>query len=113
MNATLGCVYVFCGSRLFLCNPPCRGRVSYGDRNAQILDGLEYLHANGVTHRDLKPANVMVSQDGKVKITDFGVSSSTNVQTLGQGNTMVGTPWYIAPEMVSQCLSQSFLNHAP
>jgi Protein kinase domain len=67
----------------------------------QVLCGLEYLHASGVTHRDLKPANILVDNNASVKICDFGVSSSENVQTINPGQQhMVGTPWYIAPEMV-------------
>lgn len=66
----------------------------------QTLCGLQYLHANGVTHRDLKPANLLVSQGGKVKICDFGVSTSVDVRTLTQGAHLYGTPHYIAPEMV-------------
>ena len=67
----------------------------------QVLNGLQYLHANGVTHRDLKPANILVDSCAAVKICDFGVSRSENVQTINPGQQhMVGTPWYIAPEMV-------------
>lgn len=65
----------------------------------QIVDGLDYLHRQGVTHRDVKPANILVDPDGVVKITDFGVSSALDVPTM-TGNTLVGTPWYIAPEMI-------------
>lgn len=67
----------------------------------QVLQGLHYLHANGVTHRDLKPANILVDHKASVKICDFGVSRSENVQTINPGQQhMVGTPWYIAPEMI-------------
>ncbi len=66
----------------------------------QIVDGLEYLHKVGVTHRDLKPANILVSPSGLIKITDFGVSSAVDVQTMTGGAALVGTPWYIAPEMI-------------
>lgn len=65
----------------------------------QIVDGIDYLHREGVTHRDVKPANILVDPKGIVKITDFGVSSSVDVPTM-TGNTLVGTPWYIAPEMI-------------
>lgn len=65
----------------------------------QIVDGLDYLHKMGITHRDVKPANILVNPDGMIKITDFGVSSAVDVPTM-TGNTLVGTPWYIAPEMI-------------
>ncbi|PXF43139.1 Cytokinesis protein sepH [Gracilariopsis chorda] len=65
----------------------------------QIVDGLDYLHKCGVTHRDVKPANILVNPNGVIKITDFGVSSAVDVPTM-TGNTLVGTPWYIAPEMI-------------
>lgn len=65
----------------------------------QIVDGLDYLHREGVTHRDIKPANILVDPAGIVKLTDFGVSSALDVPTM-TGNTLVGTPWYIAPEMI-------------
>lgn len=66
----------------------------------QIVDGLDYLHKCGVTHRDVKPANILVNPNGVIKITDFGVSSAVDVPTM-TGNTLVGTPWYIAPEMIA------------
>lgn len=65
----------------------------------QIVAGLDYLHKCGITHRDVKPANILVNPDGVIKITDFGVSSAVDVPTM-TGNTLVGTPWYIAPEMI-------------
>jgi serine/threonine protein kinase len=65
----------------------------------QIVDGLDYLHREGVTHRDIKPANILVDPSGVIKLTDFGVSSALDVPTM-TGNTLVGTPHFIAPEMI-------------
>lgn len=65
----------------------------------QIVDGLDYLHREGVTHRDIKPANILVDPTGVIKLTDFGVSSALDVPTM-TGNTLVGTPHFIAPEMI-------------
>ncbi|KAA8495240.1 Cytokinesis protein sepH [Porphyridium purpureum] len=66
----------------------------------QVLDGLAYLHERGIVHRDLKPANILVSRAGVVKITDFGVSTSPWLGSLATGNTMVGTPWYLDPQVI-------------
>lgn len=64
----------------------------------QVARGLYVAHSHGVIHRDVKPANIMVSQDGEVKITDFGVSYSTNQAQITQDGMVVGTAQYISPE---------------
>jgi Protein kinase domain len=65
-----------------------------------VLAGLAAAHAQGIVHRDLKPENVMVTADGRVKITDFGIAKA--LETLGDTVTdtgaTVGTPAYMAPE---------------
>jgi hypothetical protein len=68
----------------------------------QILSGLEYLHKYNIIHRDLKPGNILLSTDKtSVKISDFGISKQTNSDTNTR-RTLVGTPWYMAPEVINQ-----------
>lgn len=64
----------------------------------QTARGLYVAHSHGVIHRDVKPANIMVSSTGEVKITDFGVSYSTNQAQITQDGMVVGTAQYISPE---------------
>lgn len=64
----------------------------------QTARGLYVAHSHGVIHRDVKPANIMVSETGEVKITDFGVSYSTNQAQITQDGMVVGTAQYISPE---------------
>ncbi|RNF12663.1 putative protein kinase [Trypanosoma rangeli] len=64
-----------------------------------ILEGLAYLHDTArVCHRDVKPANVLITADGRCKLTDFGVSKL--LDDTSSMRTTVGTPWYMAPEVV-------------
>lgn len=67
---------------------------------SQVLEGLVYLHDQGVIHRDIKGANILTNKDGCVKLADFGVASST---TSGVSNdAVVGSPYWMAPEVIEQ-----------
>jgi serine/threonine protein kinase len=63
---------------------------------SQVLQGLLYLHEQGVIHRDIKGANILTMRDGLVKLADFGVATKGNV---GE-SSVVGTPYWMAPEVI-------------
>ncbi|KXJ87720.1 hypothetical protein Micbo1qcDRAFT_236256 [Microdochium bolleyi] len=65
----------------------------------QVLQGLHYLHDQGVIHRDIKGANILTTKDGKVKLADFGVSTSTLAGPDKEAQ-VVGTPYWMAPEII-------------
>ena len=67
---------------------------------AATLRALAYSHANGLIHRDIKPANVMVTDDGKVKLTDFGIARAVadSAATMTNTSVVVGTAQYLSPE---------------
>ena len=62
-----------------------------------LLGALDYAHARGVVHRDIKPANLLMTADGQLKISDFGIARIES-STLTQAGSMIGTPSYMSPE---------------
>lgn len=64
---------------------------------SQVLQGLVYLHDQGVIHRDIKGANILTTKQGLVKLADFGVASRT---TGLHESSVVGTPYWMAPEVI-------------
>jgi serine/threonine-protein kinase len=62
-----------------------------------MADALESAHARGVLHRDVKPDNVLFADDGRAKVTDFGIAKIVET-TIVRTNTLIGTPLYMAPE---------------
>jgi eukaryotic-like serine/threonine-protein kinase len=64
----------------------------------QVARALGYAHERGIVHRDVKPQNVILNEDGRAKVTDFGIARSVDVDGFTQTGTVVGTSDYIAPE---------------
>ena len=64
----------------------------------QMCEALEVAHRNNIIHCDIKPHNILITRDGKVKVTDFGIARAVNSATLAQTETVIGTAHYFSPE---------------
>ena len=66
---------------------------------AQVANGLQAAHSQGLVHRDIKPGNIMITPDGKVKVTDFGIVSIQDEESdITKTGSILGTASYISPE---------------
>lgn len=70
------------------------------DLGLEIADALSYMNSSGIVHRDIKPDNILISDEGEVKIVDFGLSREEDQQTVSIKGEMFGTPQYLAPEYI-------------
>ncbi len=70
-----------------------------------VLQALDYAHRHAIVHRDMKPENVLISDEGMVKVADFGIARLTDDSAVGgtatKTGTTVGTPQYMSPEQVA------------
>lgn len=77
------------------------GRLDYNralDFSIQIAKALECAHKNNIIHRDIKPQNILVTDDGTVKVTDFGIAKAANSVTITNTNKVLGSAHYFSPE---------------
>src|SRR5579872_4349538 len=68
------------------------------DYACQALAALDYAHAHGVVHRDISPANMIVTEDGTLKLTDFGLAKSQHNMRLTETGALLGSLYYTSPE---------------
>ena len=74
-----------------------------------VVSALAAAHRSGIVHRDVKPENVLIADDGRVKVADFGLAKAvgTDTQHTATGGVLIGTVSYLAPELVSQGISDA------
>ena len=78
-----------------------RMHVEYAiDLCVQVASGLNAARRRGITHRDIKPQNLLISEDGIVKLADFGIARDENLSTMTGTGAQMGTPAYMSPEQI-------------
>ena len=80
-----------------------KGKINQGDIEylfPQLLLSLEHVHKAGFIHRDIKPSNFMLSSNGVIKLTDFGIAKDKNSAIYTETGLQMGTPMYMSPEQI-------------
>lgn len=75
----------------------CFNESEAADMMTKLLKAINHCHSEGIAHRDIKPENIMITEDGDLKLIDFGLSKQVKDKKM---KTIVGTPYYIAPEVL-------------